>query len=119
VNVLGVHIGVKALSYRTPDSADQVLAFYRKDMAHYGTVILCSGNHAVGTPDHTQDGLTCDKEHGGNIHVDDDRSQEELKAGSKQHQHIVAIESQGSGTKIGLVALELPTHLGKDGKDED
>jgi hypothetical protein len=119
VNVFGVHVAVKALSYRTPDSADKVLAFYRKDMARYGAVILCSGNHAVGSPDHTQDGLTCDKQHGNNINIDDDRSQQELKAGSQQHQHIVAIENDGASTKIGLVALELPGHMKGDKDDVD
>jgi hypothetical protein len=112
------HLGVKAISYRTSDSPDKVLAFYRKDMAHFGAVILCKGTSAVGTPDHTQDGLTCDKESGNNIHIDDDRSQQELKAGSRQHQHIVAIENDGPNTKIGLIALDLPGHLGnKDDKD--
>ena len=32
----------------------------------------------------------------------------ELKAGSRQHQHIVAINPEGTGTKLGLVALDLP-----------
>jgi hypothetical protein len=118
MNFGSFHLGVKAISYRTPDPVDKVLAFYRKDMAHFGTVILCTGDHAVGIPDHTQDGLTCDKEHGGNIHVDDDKSQEELKAGSKLHQHIVAIETDGRGTKVGLIALDLPGHLG-DKEDKD
>jgi hypothetical protein len=113
------HLGVKAISYRTPDSPDKILAFYRQDMAHFGSVILCKGTTAVGTPDHTQDGLTCDKEKGNNIHVDDDRSQEELKAGSKQHQHIVAIQTENGSTKIGLIALDLPGHLGNSKDDKD
>ena len=113
------HLGVKAISYRTSDSPDKVLDFYRKDMAHFGSVILCKGTTAVGTPDHTQDGLTCDKEKGNNIHIDDDRSQQELKAGSKLHQHIVAIQTEGSSTKIGLIALDLPGHLGGDKEDKD
>ena len=113
------HLGVKAISYRTPDSADKVIDFYRKDMAHFGSVILCKGTTAVGTPDHTQDGLTCDKEKGNNIHIDDDRSQQELKAGSKQHQHIVAIETDGPNTKIGLISLDLPGHLGNNKDDKD
>jgi hypothetical protein len=32
----------------------------------------------------------------------------ELKAGSAQHQHLVEIDPEGSGTKFGVVALELP-----------
>jgi len=105
------HLGVKAISYKTPDAPDKVLAFYRKDMAKFGTVILCKGSHAVGSPDHTQDGLSCDKDHGGKINMDEDSAQQELKAGSKLHQHIVAIDADGSGTKIGLVSLDLPGHL--------
>ena len=118
INVAGIHVGVKALEYRTKDSPEKVLAFYRKDMAHYGAVILCRGNQAVGTPDHTQDGLSCDKEKGGHVHVGDEDYTEELKAGSKQHQHIVAVSADGSGAKIGLVALDLPGHLSK-GNDKD
>ena len=111
------HLGVKAISYTSTDSPDKVIAFYRKDMAHFGAVVQCRGDHAVGTPDHTQDGLSCDKDHGGKFNVDDDDAQTELKAGSKLHQHIVAIDPQGTGTKIGLIALDLPGHVGKDDVD--
>ena len=105
------HLGVKAISYRTPDAPDKVLDFYRKDMAKYGTVILCRAGHAVGSPDHTQNGLGCDKDHGGKFSVDEESANEELKTGSKLHQHIVGIDSDGTGTKIALVALDLPGHM--------
>jgi hypothetical protein len=114
------HLGVKAISYTTPDPPDKVIAFYRKDMAHFGAVILCRNEKAVGTPDHTQDGLSCDKDKGGKINIDDDSAQSELKAGSKQHQHIVAVDPQGTGTKIGLIALDLPSsHLGKNDDSQE
>ncbi len=102
------HLGVKALSYRSADSPEQVIRFYRKDMARYGAVILCQGDHPVGQPDHTQDGLTCDDRKGGKVHVDTDDAKQELKAGSRLHQHIVSMDPEGSGTKIALVALDLP-----------
>ena len=102
------HLGVKALNYHSPDAPGQVTSFYRKDMARYGAVLLCQGNHAIGQPDHTQDGLTCDSSKGGHVHVDTDDSRQELKAGSRLHQHIVSIDPEGSGTKIALVALDLP-----------
>jgi len=115
------HLGVKAVSYSTPDAPDKVIAFYRKDLARYGEVIFCKGNHAVGTPIETQDGLTCDKNHNANIHTDDFEGGSEgaLKAGSKLHQHIVAVDADGSGTKFGLVALDLPGHLGIEDKDSE
>ena len=112
---------VKAVSFTTPDPPDQVLAFYRKGLAHFGTVIQCKDHSAVGTPTRTPDGLTCsDDEKDSHVHVDDDMSGKmELKAGSKQHQHIVAIDPEGSGTKFGLVALDLPGHFSFGDKDSD
>ncbi len=115
------HLGVKAVSYTTPDPPEKVIAFYRKDMARYGQVIFCKNDHPVGSPTVTQDGLTCEKNKNSNIHVNSDEggADGELKAGSKLHQHIVAIDQQGSGTKFGLVMLDLPAHLGIEDKDSE
>ena len=103
-----LHLRVKAASYRTPDSPDKVEAFYRKALGRYGDVIKCSNDRPIGEPTRTQEGLTCndDNKH---VAIDDDMSRKmELKAGSRQHQHIVAINPDGTGTRLGLVALELP-----------
>ncbi len=113
------HLGVKALSYLSNDKPEQVIAFYRKDMARYGVVILCRNNHPVGKPDRTRDGLACDDDNNSHVHIHDDESKgDELKAGSKLHQHIVAVDPNGVGTKIGLVALDLPGKL-SSGENED
>ncbi len=109
------HLGVNALSYQTPDAPDKVIAFYRKDLARYGAVILCHEGKAVGTPATTQDGLSCKGQDNNSTDVDGDVGT--LKAGSKLHQHLVAIDRDGSGTKVGLVALDLPGHLGTDDRD--
>ena len=111
---------VKAASFKTPDSPDKVAAFYRKALGRYGDVIDCQNNQAVGLPAKTAEGLTCENEKGKHITVDDDVSDKrELKAGSKQHQHIVSIDPDGSGSKMGLVVLDLPGHLSfGDGGDD-
>jgi hypothetical protein len=111
---------VKAASFKTSDSPDKVAAFYRKALARYGDVIDCQNNKAVGSPAKTAEGLTCDNEKSNHITVDDEVSNKrELKAGSKQHQHIVAIDPDGSGSKMGLVSLDLPGHLSfGDGGDD-
>ncbi len=110
---------VKAASYRTQDSQDEVRAFYRKALGRYGDVIECKNSASVGTPTRTAEGLTCDNEKDSHISMNDDMSGKlELKAGSKQHQHIVAIDPDGNGTKFGLVALDLPGHI-PFGSDED
>jgi hypothetical protein len=105
------HIGVKAASFQTRDSPDKVEAFYRKDMAHYGDVLECRGDKAVGQPTRTAEGLTCNDDHGRHeIHVSDGDNQVELRAGSPGHMHIAGIQAKDGGTKIGLVALDLPSH---------
>lgn len=105
------HLGVKAASFQTSDSPDKVEAFYRKDMAHFGDIIECRGDQTVGSPARTSQGLTCRDNDSGHreLHVSD-HNNPELRAGSPEHQHIVGIESKNGGTKIGLVALDLPGH---------
>jgi len=111
---------VKAANYSTPDAPDKVSAFYRAALARYGDVIQCEHNKPVGSPTRTADGLTCDNDKDSHhISENDDMSEKmQLKAGSKQHQHIVAVEPEGTGTKFGLVALDLPGHItvGEDDK---
>jgi hypothetical protein len=105
------HLGVKAASFQTSDSRDKVEAFYRKDMARYGDVLKCRDDAPVGQPTRTAEGLTCNDDHNRHeIHVGDDHDDLELRAGSPGHLHIVGIKSKDGGTKIGLVALDLPTH---------
>jgi hypothetical protein len=110
---------VKAASYRTQDSPEQVTAFYRKALGRYGDVIQCQNDKPVGTPTSTAEGLTCGNEKQNHVYVNDDESGKmQLKAGSKQHQHIAAIDAEGDGTKFGLVALDLPGHVSIGDKDE-
>ena len=105
------HLGVKAAAFQTSDSPDKVEAFYRKDMAHYGDVLECRNDKPVGQPTRTADGLTCNDDHGHHeIHVSDDHNEIELRAGSPGHMHIAGIQPKDGGTKIGLVALDLPNH---------
>jgi hypothetical protein len=111
---------VKAASYRTTDSPDQVTAFYRKSLGRYGDVIQCQNDKPVGTPTRTAEGLTCDNNKDNHVYVNDDESGKlELKAGSKQHQHIVAIDPDGNGTKFGLVALDLPGRISLGSGDDN
>lgn len=105
------HLGVKAATYQTSDSPDKVEAFYRNDMARYGDVLKCKNHDAVGQPTHTSQGLTCgDDNHHHEINVSDDHNEIELRAGSPGRMHIVGLKSKDGGTRIGLVALDLPVH---------
>ncbi len=101
---------VKAAGYRTPDDEAKVRVFYLKELAKFGDVLECRDKQPVGKVSKTRDGLTCsDDEQKTKIHVNGTETAElQLKAGSKLHQHIVALEKEASGTKYGLVALDLP-----------
>ena len=105
----GFQLRVKAVSYRTGDSPEKVEAFYRAGLKRFGDVIACRDNRAVGSPARTQEGLTCDNNMGTTTRG---RQAGEGRAGAEggidQHQHIVEIDAEGGGTKIGLVALDLP-----------
>lgn len=118
LNFGSFHLGVKALSYQTKDAPDKVTAFYLKDLSRYGTVIRCRGNNPVGSPTRTPEGLSCDHDgNENNLHINDSDFTDELKAGSKSKQHIVGLEAKDGGTRIGLVALELPGKF--NGNDND
>lgn len=125
-----VHMGfgewqlrVRAVSYSSTDPQDKVVAFYKKALQRYGDVLTCHGDAPVGTPTTTAEGLTCndDGHHAqfkfnGKDNGIDLSGELQLKAGSKRHQHIVALESPVDGkTRFGLVALDLPA--GVDSSD--
>jgi hypothetical protein len=112
LSVGSFQLRVKAVGYRTSDSPAQVADFYRKALASYGDVIQCAHNAPVGTPTRTAEGLTCDDEGSKKVNVSNNPSTHvELKTGSKTRQHLVEIEPEGTGTKFGLVALDLPGHV--------
>jgi hypothetical protein len=112
---------VKAAAYRSTDSPEKVLAFYKKALNRFGSVIQCdSDKRPVGTPVRTDEGLTCSDgghEHDGN---GDHDTRYQLKAGSKKHQHIVDISSENGGVRFGLVSLDLPLDFrpGTGNKDD-
>jgi hypothetical protein len=120
MNFGSFHLGVKAASFQSSDQPEKVIAFYRKNLSKYGDVIECRGKSSIGSPSHTSEGLGCNDD---NTHFDSkgsDGESIELKAGSTLHEHIVGVEARDGGTKIGLVALDLPSHLSDhDSKDSE
>jgi hypothetical protein len=122
----GWELRVRAVSYGTNDTQDQVTAFYKKAMGRYGDVITCQGKSPVGTPAATSQGLTCaDDGNGNGVHIDHKdygtgEDSLELKAGSKRHQHIVGFENPKDGqTRFAMVALDLPGGLDKSSGSSD
>jgi hypothetical protein len=107
VNISGFGYGLKvvALEYESNDSPEKVLAYYQDQLKKYGKVIVCHTTHLdVNTDikDHDSDSseLSCEGSSGKNV---------ELKVGTKENQHIVAVESQGSGSTFSLVYVRTHT----------
>ena len=127
-----VHLGfgewqlrVRAVTYSTADSKEQVTAFYKKALGRYGDVITCQDKSPVGMPTVTSEGLTCsDSGNGAKVKIDSGdygvKDGLQLKAGSKRHQHIVGFEKPKDGkTMFALVALDLPAGLDKNSEKSD
>lgn len=109
VNISGFGFGLRvvALEYESNDAPDKVVSYYKDQLKKYGNVLICHTTHLnVDTkPKHDEGGsgeLTCEASTGNSI---------ELKVGTKENQHIVAVEPQGSGSSFALVYVR--TH-GKD-----
>jgi len=122
-----VHIGVgewqfriKAVHYETSDSQEDVVAFYRKALGRYGDVIECQGDQPVGSPVRTREGLGCSDDKGNSkIHVNEDSSLS-LRAGSRHHEHIFAVDKvHSAGTRFSLVELQLPEGIDKDSHESN
>jgi hypothetical protein len=110
---------VIALNYESDDAPDKVLAWYKKDMAQkYGKVLECRGDTYVGIDkegskgsDNDSQSLTCedkDSKHGdhfGNIDLSD-KYTTELKAGTRDKQHIVVVKQEGGRSNIALVYIQ-------------
>jgi hypothetical protein len=109
VNISGFGFGVKvvALQYESDDSPSRLVAFYKDQLQKYGHVLECHTRHLdvdtdMKASDHGSHELACEGTSGDNI---------ELKVGTKENQHIVAIEPEGKGSSFSLVYVR--TH-GKD-----
>lgn len=108
VNISGPMFGLKVavVQYESDDSPEKVLAFYRGKMKQFGGAQLeCKNTGWVNVQhSHNDDELKCDdNSHGDAV---------ELKAGERDHQHIVAVKPHGNGSDFALVFVQ--TH-GKEG----
>jgi hypothetical protein len=111
VNISGFGYGLKvvALQYESDDAPAKVVAFYKDQLKKYGAVVECPTSHFKLNMKYSDKpgeshALTCDSGGGNNI---------EIKAGTEENQHIVAVESEGKGSSFSLVYVR--TH----GKEAD
>jgi hypothetical protein len=109
VNISSFGYGLKviAVEYESDDSPAKLVAYYRNQLQKYGRVLECHTSHLDLNTDHPDRGsseLTCGGTSGSHI---------ELKVGTKENQHIVAVEPEGRGSNFSLV------HVRTHGKDAE
>lgn len=113
VNISGFGFGVKvvALEYQTDDAPAKLIAFYKDQLKKYGSVLECHSSKHMSVDEEFSGKsggesreLTCDSTSGNHV---------ELKVGTRENQHIVAVEPEAKGSSFSLVYVR--TH----GKDAD
>jgi hypothetical protein len=109
ISSFGYGLKVVALEYQSDDSPAKLVAYYKDQLQKYGKVLECHTSHVEVNPDaqmsnHESHELSCEGSSGNNI---------ELKVGTKENQHIVAVEPDGQGSSFSLVYVR--TH----GKNAD
>jgi hypothetical protein len=94
----------------TSDSPEEVAAFYRKALSKYGNVLDCS--HPSPAPADAEG-----KDSSKNLTCGDDKPEKGgmlFKSGTKEKQHIVAIQPSGQGLLYQLVGLSNWSSEGKN-----
>jgi hypothetical protein len=94
--------------YETNDAAEKVLAFYREKMKKYGKVLECHSSEDKGGFHHDDDDksgdqpVKCEGNNSGPVR--------ELKVGTEDNQHIVALEDPKDGKATPFVIVYLRKH---------
>lgn len=99
ISGFGYGLRVIALEYESKDSPSKVVAFYQDQLKRYGDVLVChtrgmNVNAGMKKREENSHVLTCEGESGADI---------ELKVGTQENQHIVAVEPTDGGSKFSLV----------------
>lgn len=87
-----------AQKYITTASPDEVLSFYRKQLAKYGKILECPNHKPLVS---VTSELKCEDSKDSH-----DDGSFELKSGTDNSQHIVGVTPKDHGTEIGIVYLE-------------
>ena len=101
ISSFGFRLKVVALEYESDDSPAKLVAYYKDQLQKYGHVLEChTSNFDVKAKHWDRDSreLTCEGSSGDNI---------ELKVGTKENQHIVAVGPEGKGSKLSLVYVHI------------
>ena len=101
ISSFGFGLRVVALEYESNDPPSKVISFYKDQLKKYGNVLEChTEGHDYSYNKHGDNkDLSCEGDnHGKTV---------ELKAGTRDNQHIVAIDPKDKGTDFALVYVRV------------
>jgi hypothetical protein len=90
---------VVVLKLESGDAPPKLVAFYQNALTKYGKVLNCSDAQPASTQKKSEDDLECESDKPKNGTV-------ELKAGTKDEQHLVGVEPNGTGSLLHLVYVD-------------
>jgi hypothetical protein len=108
VNISTPFFGLKlvVVKYTSDDAPQKIIDFYSNDLKRYGKILQCnrSGNHADWNMDiDSKDGARSDQL---KCSGDNKGDTVEIKVGSNNHAHIVAITPKNKGAEFALVYVD-------------
>jgi hypothetical protein len=114
VNISSSFFGLKvvAAEYTSPDPPNKVRDFYQNALKNYGKVVECKGSYDnnvnvnKGGDGDSDRPVDCSDVHG------DKNDEIQLKVGTRNHQRVVGLRPDGSGTRFALVYVN--TRGGKE-----
>jgi hypothetical protein len=113
INTPWFGLKVVALTYTTDESPEKVWNYYRDEMTKkWGKPLECkSGSTDLDKKKQNKNDLDCREEQSG-IHIDADNSRMELKVGTEDRQHVVAVKREGGKTQYSLVYVTVRDEKG-------
>ena len=115
VNISGMGFSLKvvAAEFQSEDSPEKIVAYYNKELQRFGKPIECHGRWNGGDVNTEMHNKDKDKEGAKPVSCRDNGKGDfiELKVGTEENQHIVAVKPDGKGARFALVYVR--THAGK------
>lgn len=114
LSAFGYGLKVVALEYESDDAPDKIISYYRDQLKKYGDVLQCRGHGFKVDDDVPGVGGKRGYVVGGKLKCDSDDHGDkvELKVGTDDNQHIVAVNPEGKGSDFAIVWIRV---RGKEG----
>jgi hypothetical protein len=113
INTPWFGLKVVALTYTTEETPEKVWNYYLNEMTKkWGKPLECKpGSPDLGKKKQNKNDLDCrEEEHG--VHIDADSSDMQLKVGTEDRQHVVAVKREGGKTQYSLVYVTVRDEKG-------